>query len=84
MIENKNKIIREAEEKLKKALEEYIDAMDKKSEEEYYPIDVIEEDLVNMQKLVKEVINQTTEDLLNSISEEKEIVKKNKNIKKRE
>ena len=84
MIENKNKIIRKAEEKLKKALEEYIDAMDKKSEEEYYPIDVIEEDLVNMQKLVKEVINQTTEDLLNSISEEKEIVKKNKNIKKRE
>lgn len=83
MIEDKNKIIKEAEEKLRKALKEYVDAMDKKSEEEYYPIDVIEEDLVNMQKLVKGVINQTTEDLLNSISEEKEILKKNKNIKKR-
>ncbi len=76
MIKNKKEIVKEAEEKLKKAIREYADVMDKKSDEEYYPIDVIEEDLVNIQKIAREVINETTENLINAVSEEKEIVKK--------
>ena len=84
MIKNKEEIIKEAENKLRKALKEYADAMDRKSEGERYSIDVIEEDLGNIQKLAKAVLKETTEELLNSVDEEKEIAKKKKNTKKKE
>jgi dTDP-D-glucose 4,6-dehydratase len=84
MIKNKEEIIKEAETKLRKALKEYADAMDRKSNGERYSIDVIEEDLGNIQKLAKSVLKDTTEELLNSVDEEKEIAKKKKNTKKKE
>lgn len=82
MIKNKEEIRKELKEKLNKMADEYVDNMDKKSDGEYYPIDVIEEDLVNIQKDAKELLKQTTEELLNSVNEENEIAKKNKQAKK--
>ena len=77
MIKNKEKIRKELKEKLTKMIDTYVDDMDKKSDGEYYPIDVIEADLVKIQKDAKEIIKQTTEELLSSVDEEKEITKKN-------
>jgi len=76
--------MKKAESKLKEALREYVETMDRKSDGDTYSIDVIEEDLVNIQRLAKSVLNQTTEELLNSVDEEKEIVKKKKSTKKKE
>jgi len=84
MIKNKEEILRDAEEKLKVALKEYVDAMDSKSDGEHYSIDVIEADLVNMQNFAKAVLTKTTEKLINSVDEEKEVVKKKKNTEKKE
>ncbi len=52
--------------------------MDNKSNNEFYPIDVIESDLVNIQKESTKIFQETTEELINSIDEEKEIKKKQK------
>ena len=82
MITNKEQIVKKAEDKLKIAIREYANAMDSKSNGEYYPIDVIEEDLVNIQNLVKNMMKETTEELLNSVNEDKEIAKKKKNLPK--
>ena len=49
---------------------------------EYYPIDVIEADLVKFQQESVKMIKETTEELLNSIDEEKEIKKNKKNATK--
>jgi len=84
MIKNKEEILKNAEEKLKEALKEYVNAMDRKSDGEQYSIDVIEADLVNIQNITREVLTKTTEQLLNSLDEEKEIAKKNKSTAKKE
>ena len=83
MIKNKGEILKNAEEKLKEALKEYVNAMDRKSDGEQYSIDVIEADLVNIQNITREVLTKTTEQLLNSLDEEKEIAKKNKSTAKK-
>lgn len=83
MIKNKEEILKNAEEKLKEALKEYVNAMDRKSDGEQYSIDVIEADLVNIQNITREVLTKTTEQLLNSLDEEKEIAKKTRVQQKR-
>ena len=84
MIKNKEEILKGAEEKLKEALEEYVNAMDSKSNGDCYSIDVIEADLVNIQNFAREVLTKTTEQLLNSVDDEKEVVKKKRSTSKKE
>ncbi len=77
MIKNKDELKKKLIERLTQKAEEYVDQMDNKSNNEFYPIDVIERDLVNIQKESTRIFQETTEELLNSIDEEEEI-KKNK------
>lgn len=76
MIKNKEELEKKLIERLTQRAKEYVKDMDKKSEGEYYPIDVIERDLVNIQRESVEIFRETTEELLNSIDDEKEIEKK--------
>ncbi len=78
MIKNKDELKKKLIERLTQKAEEYVDQMDNKSNNEFYPIDVIERDLVNIQKESTRIFQETTEELLNSIDEEKEIKKKQK------
>ena len=76
MIKNKEEIERKLIERITNEVKRYVEEMDRKSEGEYYPIDVIERDLVDIQKVSKKILAETTEELINSIDEEKEIKKK--------
>lgn len=77
MIRNKKEIEEKLIERLTQKAKEYVKNMDEKSDGEYYPIDVIEKDLVDIQKASQEIFKETTEELINAIDEEKEIEKKN-------
>ena len=83
MIKGKEEIKKEVKEKMRKLLEEYVEMMNEKSEGEYYPIDEIEKDLLDIQAITKDILTQTTEELLNSVNEEKEILKKRNNLRKK-
>lgn len=76
MIRNKKEIEEKLIERLTQKAKEYVKNMDEKSDGEYYPIDVIEKDLVDIQKASQEIFKETTEELINAIDEEKEIEKK--------
>lgn len=76
MIKNKEELEKKLIERLTQRAKEYVKDMDKKSEGEYYPIDVIEKDLVNIQRESVEIFRETTEELLNSIDDKGEIEKK--------
>lgn len=76
MIKNKEELEKKLIERLTQKAKEYVKNMDEKSEGEYYPIDVIERDLVNIQRESVEIFRETTEELMNSIDEEEEIEKK--------
>lgn len=76
MIRNKEELEEKLIKKLTQKAKEYVRNMDEKSEGEYYPIDVIEKDLVNIQKESQKIFKETTEEILNAIDEEKEIEKK--------
>ena len=76
MIRNKKEIEEKLIERLTQKAKEYVKNMDEKSDGEYYPIDVIEKDLVDIQKARQEIFKETTEELINAIDEEKEIEKK--------
>lgn len=76
MIKNKEELEKKLIERLTKKAKEYVKNMNEKSEGEYYPIDVIERDLVNIQRESVEIFRETTEELMNSIDEEEEIEKK--------
>lgn len=78
MIRNKKEIEEKLIERLTQKAKEYVKNMDEKSDGEYYPIDVIEKDLVDIQKASQEIFKETTEELINAIDEEKEIEKKTK------
>ena len=77
MIRNKKEIEEKLIERLTQKAKEYVKNMDEKSDGEYYPIDVIEKDLVDIQKASQEIFKETTEELINAIDEKKEIKKKN-------
>ena len=77
MIRNKKEIEEKLIERLTQKAKEYVKNMDEKSDGEYYPIDVIEKDLVDIQKASQEIFKETTEELINAIDEEKKIEKKN-------
>ena len=76
MIRNKKEIEEKLIERLTQKAKEYVKNMDEKSNGEYYPIDVIEKDLVDIQKVSQEIFKETTEELINAIDEDKEIEKK--------
>ena len=76
MIRNKEELEEKLIKQLTQKAKEYVRNMDEKSEGEYYPIDVIEKDLVNIQKESQKIFKETTEEILNAIDEEKEIEKK--------
>ncbi len=78
MIKNKEELKRKLIERLTEKADEYVEKMDKESNNEFYPIDVIERDLVNIQKESTKIFRETTEELINSIDEEEEIKKKQK------
>lgn len=78
MIRNKKEIEEKLIERLTQKAKEYVKNMDEKSNGEYYPIDVIEKDLVDIQKVSQEIFKETTEELINAIDEDKEIEKKEK------
>ncbi len=78
MIKNKEELKKKLIERLTEKVEEYVEEMDNKSNNEFYPIDVIERDLVNIQRESTRIFQETTEELLNSIDEEKEIKKNRK------
>ncbi len=82
MIKNKEELEKKLIERLTVKAKEYVKNMDEKSNEEFYPIDVIERDLVNIQKESTRIFRETTEELINSINEEEEIKKKQKKKKK--
>lgn len=75
MIRNKKEIEEKLIERLTQKAKEYVRNMDEKSNGEYYPIDVIEKDLVDIQKVSQEIFKETTEELINAIDEDKEIEK---------
>lgn len=77
MIKNKEELEKKLIERLTVKAKEYVKNMDEKSNEEFYPIDVIERDLVNIQKESTRIFQETTEELINSIDEE-ETIKKNR------
>ena len=79
MIRNKKEIEEKLIERLTQKAKEYVKNMDEKSNGEYYPIDVIEKDLVDIQKVSQEIFKETTEELVNAIDEDKEIEKKKRN-----
>ena len=79
MIRNKKEIEEKLIERLTQKTKEYVKNMDEKSNGEYYPIDVIEKDLVDIQKVSQEIFKETTEELINAIDEDKEIEKKKRN-----
>lgn len=79
MIRNKKEIEEKLIERLTQKAKEYVKNMDEKSNGEYYPIDVIEKDLVDIQKVSQEIFKETTEELINAIDEDKEIEKKKRN-----
>ena len=79
MIRNKKEIEEKLIERLTQKAKEYVKNMDEKSDGEYYPIDVIEKDLVDIQKVSQEIFKETTEELINAIDEDKEIEKKKRN-----
>jgi len=79
MIINKEHIEEKLIERLTQKAKEYVRNMEEKSEAEYYSIDVIERDLVNIQKESQKIFKETTEELINAIDEEKEIKKKRRN-----
>jgi len=79
MIINKEHIEEKLIERLTQKAKEYVRNMEEKSEAEYYSIDVIERDLVNIQKESQKIFKETTEELINAIDEEKEIKKERKN-----
>ncbi len=78
MIKNKEELEKKLIERLTLKAKEYVKNMDEKSNEEFYPIDVIERDLVNIQKESTRIFQETTEELINSIDEEETIKKKRK------
>ncbi len=78
MIKNKEELEKKLIERLTLKAKEYVRNMDEKSNEEFYPIDVIERDLVNIQKESTRIFQETTEELINSIDEEETIKKKRK------
>ncbi len=78
MIKNKEELKKKLIERLTEKAEEYVEKMDRESNNEFYPIDVIESDLVNIQKESTKIFRETTEELINSIDEEEEIKKKQK------
>ena len=82
MIKNKEEIEQKLINEMTKRVKEYVKEMDEKSDGEFYPIDVIEADLVRFQQESVKMIKETTEELLNSIDEEKEIKKNKKSAKK--
>ena len=55
MIRNKKEIEEKLIERLTQKAKEYVKNMDEKSNGEYYPIDVIEKDLVDIQKVSQEL-----------------------------
>jgi len=79
MIINKEHIEEKLIERLTQKAKEYVRNMEENSEAEYYSIDVIERDLVNIQKESQKIFKETTEELINAIDEEKEIKKKRRN-----
>ena len=79
MIRNKKEIEEKLIERLTQKAKEYVKNMDEKSNGEYYPIDVIEKDLVDIQKVSQEIFKETTEELINAIDEDKKIEKKKRN-----
>lgn len=79
MIRNKKEIEEKLIERLTQKAKEYVKNMDEKSNGEYYPIDVIEKDLVDIQKVSQEIFKETTEELINVIDEDKKIEKKKRN-----
>ncbi len=81
MIKNKAEYKKKLVERLTQKAEEYVEEMDRKSNNEFYPIDVIERDLVNIQKESTRIFQETTEELLNSVDEEEEIKKKKRKMK---
>lgn len=82
MIRNKKEIEEKLIERLTQKAKEYVKNMDEKSNGEYYPIDVIEKDLVDIQKVSQEIFKETTEELINAIDEDKEIEKKKEKLTK--
>ncbi len=78
MIKNKEELKKKLIERLTQKAEEYVEEMDRKSNNEFYPIDVIERDLVNIQKESKRIFQETTEELINSVDEDEEIKKNRK------
>ena len=76
MIRNKKEIEEKLIERLTQKTKEYVKNMDEKSNGEHYPIDVIEKDLVDIQKVSQEIFKETTEELINAIDEDKKIEKK--------
>ena len=82
MIRNKKEIEEKLIERLTQKAKEYVKNMDEKSNGEYYPIDVIEKDLVDIQKVSQEIFKETTEELINAIDENKKIEKKKEKLTK--
>lgn len=77
MLKNKEKIKQELKNKIEKEIDKYVDAMDSGFEKDFFPIDEIEELWGNAIKNCNSVLQQGTENILNSI-EEKEIISKKK------
>ena len=76
MIKNKEQIKKEMKAEVSDIIEKYVDDMDDGSNGIKFPIDSIELMLENVIRESKKVIVDRTSELVNSIAEEQEIVKK--------
>ena len=82
--ERKEEIKRVAMEKMNAKIEEYVENMDKESNNNTFPISKIEEMWGQFIDDAKTIIHDITEETVNEIDEQMEINKKKQNIKKKE